>query len=206
MNDKTIPPDITPEHFFTELLPETFRENKANLPAGTKPIKTCITFRLEGEEGGAWSIAFNGDEMKCTPGENPDCVVKIVQDTKDWRSSITGERGFKFRLPGDTDEGVTEFISQETVEKLKTKNGSIKFVLTNPDKGDWGITAVFGEQVHTEPDCVISINEEDASAMRKGELNPQSAFMSGKINMVGDIRFAMEIGSILIGDWTHRAS
>lgn len=199
MDKKTIPPDITPEQFFTELLPEAFRENRANLPSDVESIKTCVTFRLEGEDGGAWSIALEGGELKCAPGENPDSVVKIVQNTGDWRSSVTGERGFKFRLPGDTDGEATRFISQGTVEQLKTKNGAIKFVLANPEAGDWEITAIFGEQVHPEPDCVITIDEKDASAMRSGELSPQTAFMSGKINIVGDIRFAMEIGAVLTG-------
>jgi len=200
MEKKTIPPDITPEKFFTELLPETFRENRDKLPPGARAVKACITFRLEGEGGGAWSISFDGGEMKCTPGESPDSVVKIIQSTRDWRGSITGERGFEFRLPGDTENGTVQFISQETVERLKAKNGSIKFVLANPDKGNWEIVAIFGERLYSEPDCIITIDEEDVRAMRNGELNPQTAFMSGKISMAGDIRFAMEIGTILIGD------
>lgn len=86
-------------------------------------------------------------------------------------------------------------LTQDKVERLKEIDGAIKFRITDKEKGDWEITVKFGKPEKEEPDCTISVTSEDAAAMRKGELNPQMAFMSGKIQLQGDMGFAMRIGT-----------
>lgn len=45
-------------------------------------------------------------------------------------------------------------------------------------------------------DCTIGITAEDLHALLKGELNPMSAFMSGKIKVQGDMSVAMKLQTL----------
>lgn len=48
-----------------------------------------------------------------------------------------------------------------------------------------------------DADCTVEIAPDDFAALLKGELNPMSAFMSGKIKVKGDMGVAMKLQSLL---------
>jgi len=201
MSNTEIPKDINPENFFTQYLPARFEENKSSIPEEALSVNADVTFELTGSEGGLWTIVMESGNFSVVQGEVPDRTVKIVQTVDDWQGAIRSEKGFRLELPGKddgNDQSRGLVINQEKIDKLKAVSGSIKFQLKDQEKGNWEITAVFGSKPHTEPTCTISMNAGDATAMRKGELNPQTAFMSGKINIQGDIGLAMQIGTALM--------
>jgi putative sterol carrier protein len=49
----------------------------------------------------------------------------------------------------------------------------------------------------SEADCTIKIALEDFESMLSGELNPTTAFMSGKLSVDGDMSVAMKLGEIM---------
>ena len=201
-----IPKDINPRDFFEKFIPEQFEKNKDKLPEETKSLSASMAFQINGEQGGVWTVKFDRGSLQISQGESPDRVVKIIQSINDWRDAISGERGFRLDLPGTAGESVTmqmgmgkgSTLTQERIERLRSLDGAIMFRLTDPSKGDWAITVKFGSSEKAEPDCTISLKSEDAQAMRKGELNPQMAFMSGKIDIKGDLGLAMQIGTSLM--------
>ena len=48
-----------------------------------------------------------------------------------------------------------------------------------------------------EADCTISVSQEDFTGMTNGSINPMTAFMSGKINVKGDMGLAMKLQTLL---------
>jgi putative sterol carrier protein len=48
-----------------------------------------------------------------------------------------------------------------------------------------------------DADCTISVAKDDFIALTTGDLNPMSAFMSGKIKVSGDMSLAMKLQSLL---------
>jgi len=48
-----------------------------------------------------------------------------------------------------------------------------------------------------DADCTITMSVEDLDKLRKGELNPMMAVMSGKIKIKGDMGLAMKLQSLL---------
>lgn len=46
-------------------------------------------------------------------------------------------------------------------------------------------------------DCVLTADAETFQCMLEGEVNPTSAFMSGRLKVDGDMGLAMKLGSIL---------
>ncbi len=72
------------------------------------------------------------------------------------------------------------------------------------DFGDDGVIRVDGKASPTvidnddsDADCTVKVSMDDFVQIAAGDLNPQMAFMSGKLRVEGDMSLAMQLGSIL---------
>lgn len=91
-------------------------------------------------------------------------------------------------------------VIDSAVAALKKKfgvgfDGSVKFTIE-----DEGAIMLDGEGVRAgdEPaDCTLSADAETFEAILSGELDPTSAFMSGRLKVDGDMGLALRLGSAL---------
>ena len=90
---------------------------------------------------------------------------------------------------------------QDVAEKMRARvessgfDRSVKF-----DTGADGIIVIDGQSISTTDapaDCTIVLSLEDLEALISGELNPTSAFMTGKIKIEGDMSVAMALSQVL---------
>lgn len=72
------------------------------------------------------------------------------------------------------------------------------------DFGTDGVVRVDGKASPTvvdnddsDADCTIKVTMEDFVKIAEGDMNPQMAFMMGKLKVEGDMSLAMQLGSIL---------
>ena len=75
-----------------------------------------------------------------------------------------------------------------------------KFVVKGTGGGSWLFRCknpVAVSEGEGTADCTISMNASDFVALGKGELNPQMAFMSGRLDVEGDLDLALKLGSIV---------
>ena len=73
--------------------------------------------------------------------------------------------------------------------------GSLKFEVEG-----LGAIRVEGNSVSlddSEADCTISADEETFEGLVTGDVNPTSAFMSGKLTVDGEMGLAMQLGQLL---------
>jgi putative sterol carrier protein len=66
-------------------------------------------------------------------------------------------------------------------------------------KGD-GYLHIDGATVtndNTPADCTVIVSKDDLEAMTKGELDPTTAFMTGKLKITGDMSVAMSLQPVL---------
>ena len=93
-----------------------------------------------------------------------------------------------------TVEEITQRL-QEAVSGAPPSSKSITVDL----KGE-GYLHIKGGQVTNEnapADCTIIVSKDDLEAMTKGELDPTTAFMTGKLKITGDMAVAMALQPML---------
>ncbi len=88
--------------------------------------------------------------------------------------------------------------------KIKDINTVIQVVLTGEGGGEYYMELAGGEIKTAKgkveaPKLTITQAIEDWREINAGRLNPQMAFMSGKIKISGDMSLAMKLGSIMGG-------
>lgn len=86
-------------------------------------------------------------------------------------------------------------------EKAKDMNATVQFDLTG-EGGDQYYVEVANGTVNTSkgtaenPTATIHMDADDYKAMVSGELNPVTAFMSGKIKVEGDLNTVMKFQTL----------
>jgi putative sterol carrier protein len=85
---------------------------------------------------------------------------------------------------------------------LASINSTYQFSISGDGGGDWVIELNADKQevrtgVDESAQCVISMTSEDFMGMIGGTLNPQMAFMTGKLRVKGDMGLALKLQSVL---------
>lgn len=60
--------------------------------------------------------------------------------------------------------------------------------------------AVFEGSPKGKPEVTMTVSDEDLLAIASGSLNPQTAFMKGKLKIAGNIMLAQKLGPLLKSD------
>ena len=89
---------------------------------------------------------------------------------------------------------------QSIADKMKDKvansgfDRSVKF-----DTGADGVIVIDGATISTDrcaTDCTIKLSLDDLESLVSGDLNPTTAFMTGKIKIEGDMSVAMALRQV----------
>jgi putative sterol carrier protein len=90
---------------------------------------------------------------------------------------------------------------QDIAERLKPQVASAGFDRSvKLDTGADGVLLIDGATVSTEDgpaDCTITLTLDDLESMIAGDLNPTTAFMSGKLKIEGDMTVAMALSQLI---------
>ncbi len=106
-------------------------------------------------------------------------------------------------------ETVKDVFDRHMPEKLRGKpdlvtkiNAVYQFNISGPTGGQWSVDCtqpggVITPGPATSPRCTVAATDVDFLAIVNGRLNPQMAFMSGKLKIQGDMGLAMKLQQIL---------
>ncbi|RIL02809.1 MAG: hypothetical protein DCC71_15880 [Proteobacteria bacterium] len=202
----TLPPAGTsPAEFFETFIPRTFQSNAGALPEDAKQLDVTLGVRLEGEGGGEWRYHLKGGELAVTRGSTEDAAFTIVQSVADWRGALWEGRGgafgrqsqVLFQPGGAGGAGGPAAMPPAALQQLQMLRGLIRMVVTGGDGGDWSVGFKLGPgPIPDPPTTTVTVAAADADAMERGELDPMQAFMSGRIQIAGDMTLLMQMQAI----------
>ncbi len=208
-------PSVTPADFFGTTVPRQFHAGVDKVEKLIKALTTSlealravemtVQVQLTGEGGGTWNLNVRDGQMVVSDTPVHEPIVTVVQEIGDWRKAMKtiGDRMGQIALLGG---GLSSSggpgaapLTKAKVEKLKTLAGTIKFVMTGGEGGDWSIVTKFGTTpMPAQPHATVTCAEDDYKKIVKGELNPQAAFMGGKMKIAGDMAVVMQVGLLLM--------
>jgi putative sterol carrier protein len=106
-------------------------------------------------------------------------------------------------------ESVKDVFERHMPEKLKTKpdvvakiNAIYQFNISGPNGGQWSVDCTqpggsITAGASAGAKCTVNATDADFLNIVNGKLNPQMAFMSGKLKIQGDMGLAMKLQQIL---------
>lgn len=82
-------------------------------------------------------------------------------------------------------------------DKAKAIGATYKFAIDGA--GTWvvDLANLTVTEADSDANCTVEVSSDDFSAILDKSLNPQMAFMSGKLKIKGDMGLAMKLGQVL---------
>jgi len=185
----------SPADFFIKELPQQFAEAAEGIEDG--PGRIC--FEVTGE--GLWSLGITGGEIEVSEGRHEDTLVQVTLDGADWERALERiqEGGMGPIGSASGGGGMANMLGNpQAASTLKAAQGTLKIVTTDGDKEDWIAVTFGGAEPNIEtPRATLSMSREIAEQMGAGDANPQELFMSGKIQITGDMMMLMQLAPVL---------
>jgi len=194
------PKDITPSRFFKEWLPQQVEPFKP-LMSFLGDVSATLAVRVTGDSGGDWSCTASMNGLEVAEGLKDDAVITLILSVKAFLAAVTGE--IKFGQPPSRggkapDVSKVPGMIKSTLASLRMVNGMLRYHLTGTGAEDFIVDIKFGGPLKSAPDVEVTMGRELAEGMNAGTVNPQDAFMAGKIKIDGDMSLLFQLMPLMV--------
>lgn len=196
---------VSPTEFIEELIPSLFAEVELEPDEEALDLKFGVV--LQGEDGGDWTLHLTQGELGIARGREETCDLTLIQAVEDFRSALWEGK------PALIADGVERIRSAELDELrppppgggprpdplkgISDLRGRIEMVIENIDEGDWSVGILIGGgSVPETPQATIRLGGDEAEAIRKGELHPLEALITGQLQLDGDLGLILQLQAV----------
>jgi hypothetical protein len=179
--------EISTADFFEKVVPEGFAAD----PENASQDDATLAYVVSGDGGGAWLLKVSGGKMTVERGTG-EALVTYTVSAKDASDAINARNGASPALlvpprrPGQ---------KPGAGSAVKSLRGTVEQNLTRPDGDAFKVEICFNGAA--APRTKLTLALADQLAMAEGRMNPQEAFMTGKLKVEGDMGFMMQVGMAL---------
>lgn len=196
-------PDTTPEEFFTEILPALHQERGAEEFGDFSEVPLVVSFVLEGEGGGHWTVTFQEGDLEVEEGEGwDDPLLTLVSQMQDWPLTLARLAGWLERFEEMIDQNSDLYLREKDLKPLQRIDGTIELIATDfqgPDDEEprdlRSVIYLNSYEQRTEDGFKIIVSALDYQKMVDRELTPAKAFAEGQIKLEGNVSLAMQLAS-----------
>jgi hypothetical protein len=200
--DFRAPMDITPARFFEEWLPSQVENSRELLETFAGGLSFVVSVRVTGERGGEWTVRLADRKPEFVRGLDAEAVVTFIVSEENFIQSITGQLD-DLRPPArdmsavDTSPEAIQQRARQVLAALKDIRGSLRAELDDPNRA-LAATMKFGGEMKDAPDCILRLKMDHVRAIASGDLDPQVAFMTGKVKIEGDSSLLMQLLAVMM--------
>jgi hypothetical protein len=156
-------------------------------------VNGTIEARVAGAPGSPFHLNITAGRMTAGDGPAHEPFAIVVHDAADLAAieQESGDSALGF-LGGLAGLGRELRLTRTLVDGLRRVQGTVRFSLTG--EGGFRLLAHFGGGEPVEPPaCELAIDAGVYEKLRSGAIDAQDAFMSGRVDVAGDLRIAMEL-------------
>jgi hypothetical protein len=207
---------VSPRVFIEEILPSFFADLVLSDAERGLALKLGVVLRgeVDGEEGGEWTLRFSGGELEVVAGRVDDCDVTIVQAVEDWRSAFWEGRpglvadlvetaikqGSEALMDRSTATSIRRdaAIQPTALKGLSDLRGLVEAVIAGAEaEPDWRLGILIGPgPIPEAAHATIRLGAEQAEAIRRGDLHPVEALITGQLRLEGDLGLILQLQAV----------
>lgn len=192
-----------PRTYYTTTLPAQFNralveqeravEAAQRVLEGMRAVDATIRVEVTGPGGGVFFL--NLERGRMTAGESPARTpfLTLVQDRAAFERVVAEAGDSALGMLGGLSGLAGEMkLTRARLENLDGVRGSLRFEVTGPD--GFVLLTHFGPDPRPEtPDTTLRVGPDTYRELRAGLVDPQAAFLSGRIQVTGDLQLAMQL-------------
>jgi hypothetical protein len=184
-----VPTDLSPAQFFTSYLPAEWARARAGKPAAADATFEVV---LDGDDGGTWAVTVAKGELTAREGAAAAPDLRVRMSATDFRAALQGEDGAPDIFPREIDLGAAIARIPSGAPGVQMMKGAVTIGITGFHGRTWTIALESGGA--STPSASVTIDADTIVAMKHGKIDPASAFFGGKIQLGGDVAWAMQLG------------
>lgn len=203
---------VAPRVFFEDTIPALFAEAVLDEAERAVDLKVGVVLQSDqgGEQGGEWTLHFIDGELGVASGRAEDCDITVVQRVKDWRSALWEGRP---ALIADAVARVAESgpdalrrvgdgggpRNPAALGELSEIRGLIEAIIASENDGvdDWRLAIQIGPgPIPVSAQATIRLGADQADAIRRGDLHPIEALITGQLRLEGDLGLIIQLQAV----------
>ena len=187
------------QEFFTKYVPENLGKAIAETsPQGMDGTEVSIQFNITGEGGAKYCVkVIDAKRIEVVEGGVPNPMMEIENSVADWRESVSPSSELGGVLLEQMLDPSRFQVTKKNFDVMKAAKGKMEMQIVRPGKEPFRNIIRFNKG--EAPAAVITMQQDDFKAIAGGKVDPQVAFMSGKIKVKGDISLLIKLMPLASG-------
>ncbi len=202
----TLPRETTATELFESILPAELAD--LEIRPGLSAERVAI--HVEGEDGGHWTLGVEGTGISIRTEDDTHAMIQLTVSADDARELLLGSvRDRMLEALGGIEQVADQIspalissllMTDEQLKRLNPHRGDLQIIVDDPDEAaSHRVTLTLGGGVPDldSPRAVVTIGVADWIELLTRRVEPQQAFMQGRIRMAGDMGLPMGLFAAL---------